>query len=78
MRQDTDVTGTVIDFDDAKGWGHVRDDSSSREGGTTERFLHCTAIADGSRSIAVGTRVTYRLVAGRQGRWEAADVRPVS
>ena len=68
---DAEISGIVVDFDDAKGWGHVRDDASA-----TERFLHCTAIADGSRTIEVGTRVSYRVVAGRLGRWEAAGVRP--
>ena len=69
--------GTVIDFDDAKGWGHVRDDGdASGDSGGVERFFHCTAIADGSRTIAVGAAVVYEVVPGRLGRWEAAALRP--
>ncbi len=62
--------GVVHTFDEDKGCGTVRD------AGGTERFFHCTAIADASRTIAVGTPVTFTIVAGRLGRWEAADVRP--
>ena len=60
-------TGTVIDFDDAAGIGTVRDDDTG-----TDHFFHCTAIADGTRTIAVGTAVTYAVRAGHRGRWEAA------
>jgi hypothetical protein len=38
--------------------------------------FHCTAVADGSRTIAVDTAVAFTLVPGRAGRWEAADLRP--
>lgn len=65
--------GTVIAFDDAKGWGTVRDDSSG-----AEHFFHCTAIADGSRMIEVGVAVSYEIVAGRLGRWEAAGLTPIA
>ena len=41
--------------------------------GTAYPF-HCTAIADGTRTIAVGTAVRFEVVAGRLGRWEAADL----
>jgi cold shock CspA family protein len=62
--------GTVVEFDDDKGWGTVRD------GDGVEHWFHCTAIADGSRTIDVGRAVTYEVVAGRRGRWEASGVRP--
>ena len=39
--------------------------------------FHCTAIADGSRSIPVGVDVVFVVVPGRSGRWEAAEVSPV-
>lgn len=58
-------TGTVTTFDDFRGLGTVADDSG------TELPFHCTAIADGSRTIAVGTAVRFDVVAGRLGRWEA-------
>ncbi|MFN8037954.1 MAG: cold shock domain-containing protein [Acidimicrobiales bacterium] len=63
--------GTVRAFDDEAGLGEVVADD-----GVTY-LVHCTAIADGSRTIAAGTAVRFSVVAGRQGRWEATDVEPV-
>jgi len=37
--------------------------------------FHCTEIADGSRSIEVGTAVEFSAVAGHLGRWEARRLR---
>jgi len=65
------MTGEVTSFDEAKGYGNVTADDDGRE-----YFFHCTAIADGSRTIEVGTRVEFEVVAGRLGQWEAADLRP--
>jgi len=62
----------VADFDDARGWGAVESDDGRR------LFLHCTAIADGSRTIAPGTPVRFRVAAGPGGRWEAVDVEPLA
>jgi cold shock CspA family protein len=62
------LTGEVIEFDQGKGYGTVRDDDGR------EYFFHCTQIADGSRSIAVDTPVTFDLVAGHLGRWEATAI----
>ena len=63
-----EVTGTVDTFDDARGLGTVRADD-----GIVLDF-HCTAIADGSRTIPVGQAVRFTVVAGRLGRWEAARI----
>ena len=63
-------TGTVTEFDAARGWGTVTGDDGARA------EFHCTQIADGSRSIAVGTTVRYRLEPGHLGRWEAAAITP--
>jgi len=60
------MTGTVVSFDEHAGYGRVRGD------GGVELFFHCTAIADGSRTIDVGTPVAFDVVAGHHGRWEAA------
>ena len=65
-----DRRGTVTEFDAARGWGSVTGDDGVRA------EFHCTQIADGSRSIAVGTAVRYRLAPGHLGRWEAAAVTP--
>jgi cold shock CspA family protein len=65
------ATGTVVDFDAHRGSGTVR----SADG--TELFFHCTQIADGSRTVAVDTPVTFIVVAGHHGRYEAAELTPV-
>jgi cold shock CspA family protein len=64
------ATGTVVEFDEAAGFGTVRGDDGD------EHFFHCTAIADGTRSIPVGQPVRFRLVPGRLGRWEADAITP--
>lgn len=66
------ATGSVVDFDDPRGYGTVRDGTDGRA-----YFFHCTAIADGTRTIAVGAAVEFEVVAGRRGQWEAVDLRPV-
>jgi cold shock CspA family protein len=62
--------GVVASFDDGRGLGTVRDDESDEELG-----FHCTEIADGTRTIAVGTRVAFVVAAARLGLREARDVR---
>ncbi|MEY2565621.1 MAG: cold shock protein [Actinomycetota bacterium] len=64
------MTGSVVDFDERKGYGAIRDDDGR------ELFFHCTQIADGTRTIAVGAAVTFDVVAGHLGRWEATQVTP--
>jgi len=71
--------GIVADFDDPAGYGTIIE--AAPDGATTgespvEWFFHCSAIADGSRSIEPGTRITCHLVAGHMGRIEATDIRP--
>ena len=63
------MVGDVVAFDDPRGIGAVRTDDGH------ELPFHCTAIADGTRTIAVGTRVAFRVAPGRAGRWEATDLR---
>ena len=65
------MTGQVRAFDEGRGAGEIVGDD-----GTAYPF-HCTAIADGTRTIAVGTRVSFSVVPGHGGRWEAAAVQPV-
>ena len=64
-------SGTVVAFDEAGGYGTVAADGSG-----DRWFFHCTAIADGSRAIAVGAPVLFEVAPGRMGRYEAAAVRP--
>lgn len=63
-------TGRVVAFDDHVGAGSISDDADHRS-----RSFHCTRIADGSRTIAVGTPVAFELVPGPTGL-EAVAVRP--
>ena len=64
------ATGTVTEFDDPKGWGTVTSDAG------VEHFFHCSAIADGTRTIEVGAAVRFDVVPGPRGRWEAAGIAP--
>jgi cold shock protein len=63
-----EATGAVAAFDEPRGLGEIRSDDGD------DVPFHCTAIADGTRTIAVGRRVRYQVVPGRLGRWEAARV----
>jgi cold shock CspA family protein len=62
------MVGEVVEFDEAAGYGTVRSPAGR------DHFFHCTAIADGTRTIEVGTSVSFDVVPGRLGRWEAAHV----
>jgi CspA family cold shock protein len=64
------TTGTVIEFDDDRGCGTVRTEDGA------EHFFHCVAVADGSRTIAVGAAVRFEVRPGRLGRWEADGLEP--
>jgi cold shock CspA family protein len=63
-------TGVVTAFDERRGIGAIATEAGE------EFLLHCTAIADGTRRIAVGTAVRFAVAPGRQGRWEATAVVP--
>ena len=66
------MRGTVTAFDEHRGIGELTADD-----GATYPF-HCTAIADGTRTIAVGAAVEFAVVAGHLGRWEAAAIEPAT
>ena len=59
----------MSEFDEGRGLGTVE------SAGVVYPF-HCTQIADGSRTIAVGTAVRFELRPGGMGRWEAAAIAP--
>ena len=65
------VTGTVSSFDRDGGYGTV-----AASDGRGEWFFHCTAIADGTRAVEEGRAVSFEIVPGHLGRYEAVDVRP--
>lgn len=62
-------TGTVVAFDATVGLGEIEADDGRRHP------FHCIVIADGTRTIAIGTAVVFDLIP-KLGRWEAAQVRP--
>jgi cold shock CspA family protein len=64
------VKGVVVAFDDPRGLGTVRADDG------TEYGFHCTAIADGTRTIEVGARVEFGLIP-RLGVYEATNLTKV-
>jgi cold shock CspA family protein len=64
------VAGTVSEFDEAVGLGTIE------VAGWGPLAFHCTAIADGSRRIEVGTEVLTALAARHLGRYEASGLTP--
>jgi cold shock CspA family protein len=64
------ASGTVVEFDAKRGLGVVETADGDR------LPFHCTAIADGARWVATGTKVRYEVAPGALGRWEAASVEP--
>ena len=62
------MRGTVRSFDPARGLGEIT-------GADRVRYpFHCAVIADGTRTIEVGTAVEFEVVPGHLGRWEATSV----
>ena len=64
--------GRVASFDQRRGLGEV-----DAEDGTSYGF-HATAIADGSRRIAVGATVVFTVSPGHRGLYEARGLTLVS
>lgn len=60
--------GRIDEFDERRGIGAVVLDDGAR------LFFHCTAIADGSRSIDEGVAVICDVRPGLVGRFEARVV----
>jgi cold shock CspA family protein len=63
------LRGRVVDFDEHVGLGHVADESGA------ELLFHCVEIADGTRTIDVGTRVQFDVMV-KFGSPEASQLRP--
>jgi cold shock CspA family protein len=64
------MRGLVEAFDEHRGDGLIRGEDS--EG----FYFHCVNIADGSRTIAVGERVSAQRSVGHLGRDEATEIVP--
>lgn len=63
-------TGVVTSFNEARGLGVIQTESGA------ELPFHCTAIADGTRTIPEGRQVRFVVAPGHIGRWEAAHIEP--
>ena len=63
------ATGQVVSFDDPRGVGEVESADGRR------LFFHCTAIADGTRTIQPGAVVEFDVIAGPLGAPEATRIR---
>lgn len=60
--------GRVVAFDQHRGRGEVEASDATRYP------FHCTAIADGTRTIDEGAPVTFSVAPGPLGQWEAVDI----
>ncbi len=64
-----DRAGRVVAYDAERGLGAVEADDG-------ERFsFHCTRLIDRGHDPRLGEAVTFRVVPGHLGRWEADAVR---
>lgn len=61
------MDGTVVAFDEPRGLGTIDAD------GTPYPF-HCTALLDGTRTVVVGTAVSFEVRPAGMGRWEATRI----
>lgn len=62
------MKGRVTEWDEHGGYGTITSDAGE------SYFFHCTQIVDGTRTIQQGVPVTFEVVPGRLGRWEAVLV----
>jgi cold shock CspA family protein len=60
--------GRVVEFDAEAGLGVVADAAGRRYP------FHCTAIADGTRTIGIGQMVRFMVAPAHGGRLEARDL----
>ena len=60
--------GRVVEFDAEAGLGVVADTAGRRYP------FHCTAIADGTRTIGIGQMVRFTVAPAHGGRLEARDL----
>jgi cold shock CspA family protein len=70
--------GRVTSFDPRRGWGTVTAAGAAAatpfDSAATEFDFHATAIADGTRDIALGAEVSFLVVPGHRGRYEAGSI----
>ena len=61
------MDGTVVEFDEPRGLGTIEADGAAYP-------FHCTALLDGTRTVPVGTSVTFEVRPAGMGRWEATQI----
>ena len=61
------MQGAVVAFDEARGLGTIEADG-------VEYPFHCTALLDGTRTVAVGAPVAFEVRPAGMGRWEATRI----
>ncbi len=70
--------GMVTDYDEAAGLGTITLHGAHSHPERQTIGFHCTQIADGSRSIAVGTRVRFQIIRVNLGRFEASAIEVIA
>lgn len=68
---DARLRGTVTSYDDHAGFGEIEGDADAD---AVRYWFHCTHVADGSRHADPGQQVSFRVVPGHCGRWEASEI----
>lgn len=77
--------GEVASFDDTTGLGSIAlgrvdgldgADGADRAHDLVMFSFHCTQIADGSRTVAIGTKVRFKVIPANLGRFEAGSIEP--
>jgi cold shock CspA family protein len=67
MSRESARTGTVVEFDEQRGLGVIAADDGRRFA------FHCTQLADGTRTVPLGTAVRFEVLA-KLGRYEATAI----
>lgn len=68
MAASVPLVGEVVAFDESRGLGTVRGPDGR------EWPFHCTRIADGTRTVAIGAAVVFAIAPGPPGGWEATGL----
>lgn len=66
-----EVIGTVADFDEFRGDGVIVNELGE------SFYFHCVEIADGTRRVPLGARVTGRRMVGHLGADEVGSIRQI-
>ena len=67
------LTGRVIRYDEARGFGFIAQEDGN---GQQDVFLHANGLVDGSTSVTIGARVAFQVMQGQRG-FKAYDVKVI-